>query len=86
MYESPWPATNLKSYDAAAEKIRKELGSYDSMSRQIFAETEVDVSGQTVRRWFKHRRLPADYAFLLITMAGLKTDLIFAFHPWLRNL
>ena len=73
---------NEKRYDRAVDTIRAELGSYDGIAGQCYAETGKSITGNAVRRWFIDRCIPIEYAAVLVDLT-LGQVSVLDFYPWL---
>lgn len=71
-------------YAEATARIRKTLGSYDTISSLLFKHTDVLVTANAVRRWFNYRKIPVEYAFFFSQLTDNAVTVL-DFYPWLAG-
>jgi len=81
----PWytPQTQRQrvQYDQACKTLYEHFGSYPKIAAFLKEETGEYIAAQTVRMWFKDRRIPAHNAMLLTRAIDLNP---FHLLPWLH--
>ena len=75
---------NDKRYDKATEQLRKLLGSFDNMAAQCYSHTGESLSGNAIRRWFRTRSVPVEYAAVFEDLTFGEVS-ISDFFPWLSK-
>jgi len=75
---------SVVQYDRTCLEIRDQIGSFESIARQISALASEEVSGETIRRWITERSIPAEYCFVLYELMERAFD-IFTLLPWMER-
>jgi len=68
-------------YDRVCNALLEHFGSYPKIAAFLMERTGEYVAAQTVRMWFKDRKIPSYNAFLLAS--AIKADPLHLM-PWLR--
>lgn len=80
-WHEPRTKAQCTQYDQTCAEIYVHFGSYPKIAAALGEETNEYIAAQTVRIWFRNRKIPTPHAFLLADMVG--TD-PFPLAPWLR--
>lgn len=75
---------NIKKYDAAVNRIREALGSYENIAVKLYGVTGQTVSANAVRRWFNTRSIPIEYAAFFSDLTFESVGVL-DFYPWLNK-
>ncbi len=71
-------------YDKTLERVLERFGSMHTVAVRSVAITDEVITGETVRLWFRDRKIPTDFAFVLYTMMDQGIDPL-ALCPHLRR-
>lgn len=80
---SPTGKRDLDRYDAAAWRAYNYFGSYERLAFAVGQASGEPVPGNSMRRWLQERRLPLQYATVVVDVTDGAVHL-FDFFPWLR--
>lgn len=71
-------------YDRTVKTILNRFGSTNAVAIQSHQITNEIVTGETIRLWFKNRKIPAEFVFVLYEMMDREIDPL-TLLPWLRR-
>ncbi len=69
-------------YDRTCAELVMIFGSTNAIAIRSHTITDEIITGETIRVWFRDRKIPAEFVFVLYEMADRKIDPL-ALLPWL---
>jgi hypothetical protein len=71
-------------YDKTCQSILRRFGSTNAIAIRSHQITDDIITGETIRLWFRDRKIPVEFAFVLYEMMDEEIDPL-TLAPWLRR-
>ena len=71
-------------YDKTCQEIMDRFGSTNAIAIRSHQITDDIITGESVRLWFRNRKIPTEFAFVLYQMMEKEIDPL-SLVPWLKR-